>query len=600
MRRKRLLWKLYPAYLAIILLSIATVGIYASTTLKKVYLHKTAKDLEARARLIEKEVAGSFTNENRALLDLLCKTLGRSASTRITLILPSGEVLGDSEEDPRRMDNHAHRPEVKKALAGQIGVSTRYSHTLRKEMMYVAIPVIKEGKIIGVVRTSIPVTEIDTALSIIYREIALGGVLMIILAAAVSLYISRRISQPLEEMKRGAKRFAEGDFTHRLLVPDSEELGGLAEALNQMAQQLDEKIRVTTEQRNELEAILSGMREGVLAIDTEERILMLNHAAGSLLGIDVSTAKGHTLQEMIRNADLQRFLGEVLTGQGPTEAEIVLHGTESRFLQVSGTVLSDSGGRKIGALVVLNDITKLRHLEDIRREFVANVSHELKTPITSVKGFVETLREGAIDDKENARKFLEIISKQADRLNAIIEDLLSLSRIEQEAEKGEIQLMEGDLRRILEAAILDCETRARERNIKVTLNCSDEVRVKANSRLLEQAVSNLLDNALKYSEPGGIVEVEVIKDENEVAIKVRDHGYGIPPGHLPRLFERFYRVDKARSRELGGTGLGLAIVKHIVQAHGGHVTVESTLHKGSTFTIHLPNPHKGLPSLPTM
>ncbi|MBW2040329.1 MAG: HAMP domain-containing protein [Deltaproteobacteria bacterium] len=600
MRRKRLIWKLYPAYLVIILLSIVTVGIYASTTMKKFYLQKTAKDLEARAHLIESQVAPSFSIEHSALLDPLCKTLGRAASTRITLILPSGEVLGDTEEDPRRMDNHAHRPEIKKALAWQTGVSTRYSHTLQKEMMYVAIPVIREGRVAGVVRTSIPVTEINKALGTIYQEVALGGVLMIILAAAVSLYISRRISHPLEEMKRGAKRFAEGDLTHRLLVPDSEELGGLAEALNQMAQQLGEKIQVTTEQRNELEAILSAMREGVVAIDTEERILTLNQSAGLLLGIDISTAKGRTIQEMIRNADLQRFLGKVLTGQGPMEEEIVLHGTESKFLQVSGTVLSDSDGGKIGALVVLSDITRLRHLEDIRREFVANVSHELKTPITSIKGFVETLREGAIDDRENARKFLEIVSKQSGRLNAIIEDLLSLSRIEQEAERGEIQLAEENLRKVLEAAILDHETRAQERNIEVTLNCSDEVMVKANSRLLEQTVGNLLDNAIKHSEPGGAVEVEVIKDEGEVAIKVSDHGCGIAPEHLPRLFERFYRVDKARSRELGGTGLGLAIVKHIVQAHEGRVTVESTLGKGSIFSIYLPNPYEGLPSPPTM
>ena len=588
MRRKKLLWKLYPAYLVIILLSIVTFGIYASTTVKNFYLNKMARDLEARARIIEGEVALKFLRENSALLDQLCKTLGRAASTRITLILPSGVVVGDSDENPERMDNHAGRPEIKRALAGHTGISTRYSDTLSQEMMYVAIPVLREGEIAGVVRTSIPVTEIDAALGNIYREIALSGVLMAILAAAISLYVSRRISQPLEEMKRGAQRFAEGDLAHRLLIPESEEVGGLAKALNQMAQQLGERIRVTTEQRNELEAILSSMREGVVAIDSDERILTLNQAAGSLLGIDIAAAKDRTMQEMIRNASVQRFLGKVLTGHGPTEAEIILHGIESKFLQVGGTVLRDSGGRKIGALIVLNDITRLRRLEDIRREFVANVSHELKTPITSIKGFVETLGDGAVDDKENAKKFLKIILQQADRLNAIIEDLLSLSRIEQEAERGEIQFAEADLRQILEAAIHDYQTGARERNVKVTLNCSDEIVVKANSRLLEQAMGNLLDNAIKYSAAGGTVDVQVVKDENEVAIQVRDTGCGIAPEHLPRLFERFYRVDKARSRERGGTGLGLAIVKHITQAHGGRVTVESTVGKGSVFTLHLP------------
>jgi two-component system phosphate regulon sensor histidine kinase PhoR len=326
----------------------------------------------------------------------------------------------------------------------------------------------------------------------------------------------------------------------------------------------------------------------MLACDADERIITLNQAAGSLLGLDLSAAKGHTVQEAIRNADLQRFINRILSKQREAEVEIALHGPEKKFLQISGTVLRDSEGKKIGALIVLNDITRLRHLENIRREFVANVSHELKTPITSIKGYVETLQEGAIDDKGNARKFLEIIFKQADLLHALIDDLLSLSKIEQEAERGEVQLVEEQVRRIIEAAIAAYETRARERRIQMALHGKDEIVVKANARLLEQAVGNLLDNAIKYSEPGGSIEIDVTQGKGEVTIAVSDHGSGIAPEHLPRLFERFYRVDKGRSRELGGTGLGLAIVKYIIQAHGGDVTVESTPAKGSAFTIHLP------------
>ncbi|OGP82015.1 MAG: hypothetical protein A2Z08_09255 [Deltaproteobacteria bacterium RBG_16_54_11] len=589
MRRKRLLWKLYPSYVVIILISIITVGIYVSTALKNFYLHKTADDLEVRARLIEREASATFSKENKKSLDALCKTLGKAASTRITLILPSGEVVGDSDEDPQAMENHAGRPEVKKALAGQTGISTRYSVTLQKEMMYVAIPVKKEGGIIvGTVRVSIPIIAIDTALRAIYGKIALFGVFMIILTAALSLFIARRISQPIGELKRGAQRFAQGDLTHRLFVAGSRELGELTEALNKMALQLGEKIRMITEHRNELETILSAMREGVLACDADERIITLNQAAGSLLGIDLSTAKGHTVQEIVRNADLQRFVGGIPLGQGEVAAEIILHGPEKKFLQLSGTVLRDSEGKGIGALVVLSDTTRLRHLENIRREFVANVSHELKTPITSIKGYVETLQEGAIDDKGNARKFLEIIFKQADLLHALVDDLLSLSKIEQEAEREEAHLAEEPVMPVIEAAIAAYETRARDRRIQVTLHCTDDVVVMANAQLLEQAVGNLLDNAIKYSEPGGTVEIEVTKNKHEVTITVGDCGSGIAPEHLPRLFERFYRVDKGRSRELGGTGLGLAIVKHIIQAHGGDATVESTPGKGSAFTLHLP------------
>jgi two-component system phosphate regulon sensor histidine kinase PhoR len=588
MRRKKLVWKLYPAYVAIILVSIIVVGIYASQTLKKFYLDKTAEDLEVRAHLIERVVAVPFHTGERMPLDELCKTLGRVISTRITLILPSGEVVGDSDEEIQAMENHAGRPEVKEALRGRTGVYTRYSDTLQKEMMYVAIPMVREGDVVGVVRTSIPVHEIDMAMRNISMKIALLGLVMAIVAAAVSLYIASRLTLTLEEMKKGAQRFANGDLTHRLLIPNSEELGSLADALNQMAKQLGEKIRMITDQRNELETILSAMREGVLAVDSEEQILTFNQAAGFFLGIDRSSAKGHAIQEVLRNADILRFISGVLTGKGSAEGEIVLVGSENKFLQVSGTLLHDSKGKIIGALVVLNDITRLRQLENIRREFVANVSHELKTPITSIKGFVETLLEGGLDDKENVQKFLEIVSKQSDLLNAIFDDLLSLSRIEQGTERGEIQLTEENLRSILEAAAVDHELKARERKIKVIVNCSKEIIVKANSRLLKQAIGNLLDNAIKYSEPGNTVEIEVATNASEYTIKVIDHGCGIASEHLPRLFERFYRVDKGRSRELGGTGLGLAIVKHIAQTHGGHVTVDSTLGKGSIFTIFLP------------
>jgi two-component system phosphate regulon sensor histidine kinase PhoR len=588
MRRKKLLWKFYPVYLVIILLSILIVGIYASTTLKKFYLHKTAEDLAVRAHLIAREVSATFDKESQQSLDDLCKTVGRETATRITLIHSSGEVWGDSDEDPRKMENHAGRPEVKTAFLGNRGISTRYSDTLRQEMMYVALPLEKDGEVVGVVRTSIPVSEIDATLSSIYWKIALAGLCLIVLAAVASLYVIRRISQPIEEMKRGAQRFAEGNFSRKVLVPDFEELGSLADVLNHMAGQLDEKIRMITQQRNELETILSAMREGVLAVDAEEHVLTFNQAAGSFLGIDLSSAKGHAIQEVIRNADIQRFISGVLTGKGPAEGEIVLHGPENKFLQLSGTLLQDIGGNKIGALVVLNDITRLRQLENIRREFVANVSHELKTPITSIKGYVETLQEGALDDKDNVQKFLDIVLKQSDHLNAIVDDLLSLSRLEQGAERGEIQLSEENLRRILEAAAVDYELKAREREIKLMVNCSEEIMVKANSRLLKQAIGNLLDNAIKFSEPGKAVEVEAAGNTNEVVIRVSDHGNGIAPEHLPRLFERFYRVDKGRSRELGGTGLGLAIVKHITQAHGGRVTVESSVGKGSIFTLHLP------------
>jgi len=588
MPRKKLLWKIYPAYLIIIMFSIVMVGFYASTELKHFYLRKTAEGLEVRALLIEKEVVATFSGVQSLSLDKLCKTLGSAISTRITLILPSGEVVGDSDDDPRKMENHADRPEVKEALMGNTGEYTRFSDTLHKNMMYVAIPIRNNGEVIGVVRTAIPVHEIDVALYGIYGKIALFALAMAIVAAAVTLVISRRLSRAVENMRQGAQRFATGDLKHKLLIADSEELGSLTEALNLMAQQLGERIRITTEQRNELEAVLTAMREGVIAVDSSERILTINHAAGSFLGIDISAVRRHTVQEVIRNADILRFIGGIMTSAEDNATEIILHGSTNKFLQISGTLLHDSEGKNIGVLVVLNDITRLRQLEDMRREFVSNVSHELKTPITSIKGYVETLQEGAIEDTVHAVKFLHIIANQANLLNALIDDLLSLSKIEQEAERGEIHRTRKNVKRIIASSIAVYATRAQERRIEVTLQCGDKIMVKVNPRLLEQAVGNLLDNAIKYSEQGKMVAVVVAANDEDVTIKVIDQGYGIPHEHLSRLFERFYRVDKGRSRAMGGTGLGLAIVKHIIQAHGGRVTVESTLGKGSTFTLHLP------------
>ena len=587
-KRKRLLWQLYPSYLLITLLSLVAATWFASRTFRQFFLEKNASDLEMRAHIFEAQIADYFSPPDEVIIDQLCKRAGHMSKTRITVILPSGKVIGDSFEDTEKMDNHVDRPEVIQALTGQVGMSMRYSGTLQRNMMYVGVSHEKDSEIVGVVRTSIPLISIDKAINSIQVKIALWGLLIALFAAILSLVVSRRISRPIEEIKMGAESFARGEFQRRLPDSNSEEIGSLSETMNQMAMELHERINTIMRQRNELEAVLSSMIEGVIAVDMEEHIISMNNAAGRMFGSNPSEVQNLSIQEVVRNTVLQQFIANALSCREPVEKEIVLYSDGERFLNGHGTILRDAGGKQIGALIVLNDVTRLRKLENIRREFVANVSHEIKTPITAIKGFGETLRHGAIKNPEDAGRFLEIIEKHVDRLDAIIEDLLSLSRIEDDVEREEIVLADNRLKDVLQASIKVCEVRAASKRIGLDLSCVEEIVARIDPPLLEQAVVNLVDNAIKYSESESVIKVDATRTDTEIIISVHDQGCGIEKGHLPRLFERFYRVDRARSRKLGGTGLGLAIVKHIVQAHGGSVTVESAPEKGSTFTIHLP------------
>lgn len=587
MARKRLVWQLFPFFLLVTLLTLLAVTWYATRSWRQFYLKGTARDLEARARLVEAQLGGKLALDS-SRLDKLCKDLGKLTATRLTVILPSGLVLGDSEKDPARMDNHGDRPEFQEAMKGKVGVISRYSFTLGQSMLYVAIPLKDQGRVVGVVRAALPMTAIDQALRTLYLQVALGSLAIALLVAVLSFFISRRLSHPLEELKRGARRFAQGDLGRKLPIQGSDELASLAEALNHMASQLEDRLQSLRRQGQEQEAILSSMVEGVLALDNEGRLITLNRAAAQMLRLSPEARPNLSLQEVVSNPELQWFVTRTLSTSEPIEGEIALRNGDKRTLQARGSCLRDSQGIVMGTLIVFHDVTQLRRLEQARRDFVANVSHELKTPITSIKGFVETLLAGALREPENAENFLRIIAQQTDRLNAIIDDLLSLSRIEQEAERGQIFLTEEKVKGVLEAALHVCETQTREKDIALELTCPDDLRARLNAPLLEQALVNLIDNALKFSGPGSTVHLEAERAGPEVVIQVKDQGCGIPPEHLPRIFERFYRVDAGRSRKLlGGTGLGLAIVKHIAQAHGGRVTVESRLGKGSVFSLHL-------------
>lgn len=589
MNRRRLVWKVAPAYLGIALFAVIVLGWLSVREQREFFLNHTRNDLEMHARLLAGELPETFPDTAADTLQKLCSNKGRVMQSRITIIANDGRVLGDSDADPRRMENHAGHPEVTSALAGQASFDIRYSATIHQNMMYLALPVHKEDAVAGVVRVSLPLTAFETALNILMRKIAVSAFTIAAISALLTLILSRRLSRPIAELVNGAKRYAHGNLTEKLPVPDSLELASLAETLNIMAAELDVKIKELTTRHNEQQAILGSMREGVIAIDLQERILFLNRMAGDLFSVDKGKAKYRFLQECVRSSDLQRYFREMIeSGREPAPQEIVLPAQNNRVLQISGSFLRDSDGKLLGALVVLNDITQLRQLEGLRKDFVANVSHELKTPITTIKGFIETLREGAINDREHAPEFLERISQNTDRLNALLDDLLNLSRIEQETERSQITLMPESVLKIVKSAIEAGSEKAAGKRIRILLNTGEDMTAMADPSLLEQAVLNLLDNAVKYSEPGSSVEISTAREAKYIAIRIKDHGCGIAADHLPRLFERFYRVDKARSRKQGGTGLGLAIVKHIARAHGGDATVESKVGEGSTFSIFIP------------
>lgn len=568
MLRRRLIWQLYSVFLAVTLPALVAVTWYYSSALRSFYYEQTRSELGSLAHFAAEQVSTMLDTAQTDELDRLCKRLGGTNDvlmrTRVTVILPSGKVIGDSDEDPAVMKSHSDRPEIVDALEKGFGWSLRPSPTLGIKMMYVAVPVRKQdkpaaaGKAVAVVRISVAATAIDRALGDIHTKILWGGFAVAACAAALSLAISSRISRPLVNMEQIAQRFAQGQLDLRVPIPAPSELAALANALNEMARQLHDKITTITSQRNELEAVLSSMIEGVVAVDHGGHIVSINRAAAELLSVDPVQVQGRNIEEAVRQADIHQFVRTTLESKEPTEAEVSLQIEGERFFQLHGArVPNVVGGRAqgasvgAGAVIVLHDITRMRRLENVRRDFVANVSHELKTPTTSIQGFVEALLEKGVDDPEQTRRYIGIIAKHSDKLNSIIEDLLSLSRLEEDQEQRRILFENASLRPALAAAIELLGPRAEQKQIGVKLICADDIEARVNPALIEQAVFNLVDNAIKYSQPGEAVTVSAERTDTEIAVSVQDNGCGIDRRHLSRLFERFYVVDKGRSRKLG-------------------------------------------------
>ncbi|MEA2059489.1 MAG: ATP-binding protein [Thermodesulfobacteriota bacterium] len=616
-KKRKLIWHIFPIFLVITILSLVAVTVYASFFFKSFSLENTRQDLIKRALLVKREIDKIPLEK----IDALCKNLGRSIDTRITVILPSGLVVGDSHSNVSEMVNHRFRPEIVTAIKGETGSAVRHSTTIGEKMTYIALPLLKENKITCVVRAAVAITAIDLEIGHIQKNIFSALVFIAVLAAGISLFVSRRITQPIEEMTSRAKAFSQGDLSPRLAVPDSKELAQLAATMNQMAASLDEKIKTVENRSMELEAVYSSMGDGVIAVDRKENILTINQAAAKIFSLPPDTLEGKHIHEVARHYDLQQFLQKALKNTEPVEEDVCIQLDNEHIFSIHSTPLNNMANQLMGTLIIFHDITRIRRLENMHKDFAANVSHELKTPLTSVKGFVETLQETmqeTIKEEhagEQQRNFLCIIEKNVNRLIALIDDLLVLSRLERKQGK-EMVLQHHDVTEVITRAVDACRTAINQRKIKVFWSDQDTslllpeahyedsdtlpadtapsltlppVIAPMDPLLMEQAIVNLLSNAIKYSHPGGDVHINAYSENQSVVIHITDSGPGISHVHLTKIFQRFYRVDKARSRDMGGTGLGLAIVKHIIQYHNGRVTVNSTPGKGSCFTIKIPS-----------
>lgn len=585
MPKRKLWWQLLASFALVGLGAVALSAWLAGGAVESATLEAARADLRSRAQFLIGQLDPTAADET---FQRVAREYDRATGIRVSVLLPDGQARFDSQGRQQELEGPHTRPEIDEARAGRPGNAVRYLRSLDRRVLYAAEPVMRDGQLQAIVYLSMPLSITEQTSALVQRRLLLAAALVAILIIPLAWRSAQLIARPLAQLRAAILQLASGQWEARATLPEVQEPAELAEAFNRMADRLQERIGMLTRHNNEQKAVLASMAEGVLAVDSQERLISLNKASSQLLGLDQNHVQGRRLQEVIRNADLTRFISRALSGQEPIEADVLLHGGRQRVMQARGSALHDVDGRAIGAVVVLNDVTDFRRLEDIRRDFVANVSHELKTPVTSIKGFVETLLDGAMRDPADAERFLRIIARQADRLHAIIEDLLSLSKIEQSEDADDIALEVAPLAGVLESALNACQAGAAEREIAVTLECEPGLSAKINPLLLEQAVVNLLDNAIKYSDPGRQVNVVAKSVAAEAIISVADHGVGIAQEHLSRIFERFYRVDRARSRKLGGTGLGLAIVKHIVQAHHGSVTVDSTLGVGTTFTVRLP------------
>ena len=573
--------RLAAALVGLVLVVAIAFGVVARRSLEERARERLADSLEANARLALALLGDDlFSDARRAELPERIAALARSGS-RLTLVNSQGVVVADSEVPAKELpalDNHLARPEVAAAMAGGVGRDQRVSGTRGRSQLYVAVPA--PG---GVVRVAADSALVAAEVAALERALVVAAAVGLVLAAALAAGFATLLTRRVSELRGVVRAIAAGDLSQRLPWRSGDELGAIASALDEMTQQLQRRLTQASDEKERLRAVLQGMVEGVLVLDRSGRVILANPRLRELFGV-WGGVEGRPALEVIRRADVESALVEAATAREPVLRELHLTADGDRHLEMHA-VRFPAQGALLGTVAVFHDVSEIRRLEDIRRDFVANVSHELRTPLTAIRGFAETLR-GSELPVEQSRQYLDVILRHADRLGALIEDLLELSRIE--GGTRELALEPIDSAALARGLLQDLKPRLDARRLQAECRAGPAPLAYADRRALEQVLLNLLDNAIKYSEPGGRIELSISGSTAGVRIDVRDTGIGIPEADRARIFERFYRVDKARARDLGGTGLGLAIVKHLVQAQDGEVFVSSREGHGSTFTVRLP------------
>lgn len=584
MRHSPIFLRLYAGFAVVILFSILIVGLMVQRQIEQASLRDISNNLSSQAFILQQSFANTG-QQTQSQIQQTLKQIGQRIDTRVTLLTKDGVVIADSEFNASEMDNHRYRPEIIAANTSDIGQSRRYSKTLQKPMLYVAVSAMASNGNLGYIRTALPTQRIDEEINYLRRVIIIAASLTALIALFIGYWLAMSFARPLRQMTLIAKNYAHGRYQLRIPSQRRDEIGDLARSLNQMADISAQRFDIIKTERDQLSTILKSMNEGVITVTSEGLITHVNAAACRMLRTSGERCLGQALTDIDGSDNLDHAFRQCQQQQTSVERTIQLDGyTFSRHYRLHVTLLKQS--HRADAILVLQDITAVQRIDKMRADFVANASHELKTPITAIRGFAETLIEDDTIDRAIQQRFMRKIHGQSIRLSALVSDLLALSRLESNDEAYNTLV---DLQQVVQRVCANLQAVAQTQQVTLELQTKDgPMMLLGDDNALGQMATNLIDNAIKYTAAKGTVTVALTVTEGVAVLAVKDNGLGIDESDQERIFERFYRVDKARSQSLGGTGLGLAIVKHIVQSHKGLLQLNSKLNQGSTFTIKIP------------